>query len=116
MALCPAPSVLVFFLISRQRQTNRTRSQSPFQQMRRRPAGESYRARLEELDEQIHEWLIYLAVCPAILGLAAALVRLPGVTLPATLFLASLIWTGVCGWKLRALGIQRANAELRFDG
>lgn len=112
MALCPAPSVLVFFLIYRRRQA----SQAPLQQMRRRPAGESLRAKLEEIDQQIYEWLAYLAICPPILGLAAGLIKVPGIALPVTLFSASVVWTGICGWKLWRLNRDRAACELGFDG
>jgi hypothetical protein len=115
-ALCPAPSVLVFFLIYRKRQTTRARSRAPLQQTRRRPPGESLRVRLEEIDEQIYEWMAYLAVSPAIVGLAAGFFRAQGVALPATLFSASVVWSGVCAWKLRELYGERVDLELGFDG
>ncbi len=116
MALCPAPSVLVFFLIYRKRQTSRARRRAPLPHLRRRPAGESLRARLEVIDEQAYEWFAYLAACPALVGLAAGLIKMPGIALPATLFLASVIWTGVCAWKLLKLSRERAAIELGFDG
>jgi len=115
MALCPAPSVLVFFLIYRKRQMSQARNRALNSPSRRRPAGESLRALLEEIDEQIYEWLTYLAVCPALLGLAAGLIRVPGTVLPLTLFSVSIVWTGGCAWKLRQLHRQRADAELGFD-
>ena len=116
MALCPAPSVLVLFLLYRKRQASQAQSRLPFAQTRRRPPGESLRIRLEEIDQQIYEWLVYLAVCPGVLGLAAGLIRVPGIALAASLFSVSVIWTAICAWKLRALNRERADTELAFDG
>jgi hypothetical protein len=116
MALCPAPTVLVFFLIYRRHQARQASSQAPFQQMRRRPAGESLRTKLEEIDEQICEWLAYLAVCPPILGLAAGLIRVPGLVLPTALLSTSIVWAAVCAWKLQELTRQRTNYAMGFNG
>jgi hypothetical protein len=115
IALCPALTVLVFFLICRTRQTSQALNQPLFKQMRRRAAGESFRARLEDRDHQIHSWLIYLAVCPAIVGLAAGLIKVPGPVLPATLLCVSFAWSAVCAWKLLQLTRGRTDLTLEFD-
>ncbi|HTL17893.1 MAG TPA: nuclease-related domain-containing protein [Patescibacteria group bacterium] len=114
MALCPAPSVLLFFLISRKRRLDRAQAAS--HQVRRRPAGESFREELERLDEQLNEWLIYLAICPAIVGISAALLNVPGIMVWAGLFGAAVVWSGVCAVKLSRLNGKRAEAELQFEG
>ncbi|HZR19936.1 MAG TPA: nuclease-related domain-containing protein [Verrucomicrobiae bacterium] len=116
VAFCPAPSAMVFYLVSRSRHTTRHAGSSTAGQARRRPAGESIRARLEELDQQIYAWLTYLAMCPAILALVAVLTRVPGVALAIGLFSGSILWTGLCAIKLHQLHQQRAEAELGFDG
>ena len=116
MALCPAPSVLVFFLIYRRRQVSQASNRPAFGQSRRRPPGESLRIRLEEIDQQINEWMVYLAICPAVVGLAGGLIRLPGIGLPAALFLISVTWAGLCAWRLFRLNRERRETDLAFDG
>jgi hypothetical protein len=116
VAFCPAPSAMVFFLVSRWRRATEQGTSAVARQARRRPAGESIRVRLEELEQQTYAWLTYLAICPAVLALLAVLIQLPGLALPVSLFSGSILWTGACAIKLRQLHRQRAEAELGFDG
>jgi hypothetical protein len=116
LALCPAPTVLVLFLVWRRRQSVLAKGRAPLQPMRRRPPGESFRVRLTDTDESIFEWLIYLAVSPAIVGLTAALAHARGFVLPSILWVASAMWAAVCAGQLRRLNRRRTNLELDFDG
>ena len=115
LALCPAPAVLAWALVSRQRQMQRVRLSAASHGLRRRPPGESIRARIEDLDLQILSWMTYLAVCPAILGLIIALLPARGMVVPISLLAVAIVWTGVCGLELRRLNRHRAAGELAFN-
>ena len=115
MALCPAPTVLVGYLIYSRRRARPELSRRVLAQSRRRPPGESLRRRLQELEHQSGEWLAYLAICPAALGLAAGLIRAPGLVLPAVWLGASILWTGVCARRLWSLKHEQLKLEAAFD-
>jgi len=116
VAFCPAPTALVVYLVLRSRRKTRHAAPAVVRQVRRPPPGESIRIRIEELDQELYAWLTYLAICPAVIGLLAVLDRMPGLTLPITLFSVSGLWTTVCALKLRQIHHERTEAELGFDG
>lgn len=64
------PLGIIVFLLLRNQRERRARSRTPFEHLRRRPAGETLRIKIAELDEKIAELLALCVVIPAmVLGL-----------------------------------------------
>lgn len=115
-ALCFGPVGLVVFVIHRKRLLWRASSKVPFQELRRRPAGESLRLKLESLDERLYDWILLLMGFPAILMILGVLLRPRSLAFPALLFLLSLMWGVFFGRTLYDEIRDRANYQLGFDG
>jgi hypothetical protein len=116
VALCLMPVILVVLKMHRDLKERRARSKSPFKELRRRPAGESLRIKIGELDDQINDRLFLL------LGMPIGLAVMMFVVKPLNLFGAlaavaiSSIWTLVFKGKLLDSLEQRRNYQLGFDG
>jgi len=65
----PVGGLILWFYLKRRRQESET--VAPFEELKRRPAGESNRLRVEELNEKMDPWLMQiLTVALAAIGLA----------------------------------------------
>src|SRR5436190_6345484 len=65
----PVGALILWFYLKRRRQESET--VAPFEELKRRPAGESNRLRVEELNEKMDPWLMQiLTVALAAIGLA----------------------------------------------
>jgi hypothetical protein len=116
LVLCLAPVAVALLLIHRKRREWRARSKLPFEELRRRPAGESLRLKLEALDEKINERIALFAAVPVACALASYYQHSPGVPFLVGLFLASIILSSLFGWEFYRLVRNRANYQLGFDG
>jgi hypothetical protein len=113
---CLIPLVIVMYLIVRKRRARRARSKAPFSELRRRPAGEFLRLKIELLNEKLNDYAMLVAAFPT--GLAVWLVSVgwTSIIFPAGAFLLSLAWVGIWGWKLNDASRARTNYQLGFDG
>src|SRR5207245_560781 len=93
IVLCMIPVAVVVFVLSRRRRQWRSKSRVPFRELRRRPAGESLRLKLELLDEKINDGILFLVGFPVVLGMVGGFIHLPHFAFPTSLFLISLVWT-----------------------
>ena len=101
--------------LHRKNERDKAQSKLPFTELPRRPAGESNRRRVEELDEQIDPWLIGIAFVPVLLALGFTLQK---ATLLAVIvcFLISATFVAFVDRKLRPLVKERAAYRLGFHG
>jgi hypothetical protein len=110
------PLAVAVILIRRKEDEWRLRNEVPFREFRRRPAGESLRLKVAELDERINERLVLLVLFPVVLGTFSWYTHWSGWIMGATACLASLIWSAVFGYHLYRLDRERANYQLGFNG
>ena len=101
--------------LHRKSERDKAESKLPFTDLPRRPAGESNRLRVEELDERIDPWLIGIAFVPVLLALGLTLQK---ATLPAVIvcFLISATFVAFVDRKLRPLVKERSAYRLGFHG
>jgi len=111
-----SPALLAAGVVANKRRALRARSRMPFRELRRRPAGESLRLKLETLDDKLSEWIMYVIALPTVVGVVVAITRPPNITFLAVLFLLSVAWSIGFGWKIYRLLRERANYQLGFDG
>jgi hypothetical protein len=110
------PVGIVFFTIWRERTAESRRSLLPFEELRRRPAGESARVKVEEFGEEIDAWLMMLVITPFFLAIALSFrpdIRLVGI---AAFFLAATIMAAIAYRKLRSLSNNFRKYRLGFQG
>lgn len=110
------PAFVALAVVAIKRRALRQRSRLPFRELRRRPAGESLRLKLETLDDKLSEWVMYVAALPTVIGIAVAVTRPPSLTFLAIPFAVSVAWSIAAGWKFYRLLRERANYQLGFDG
>jgi hypothetical protein len=114
--LCLTPGAVALLVVGRKRRAWCARSKLPFEELRRRPPGESLRLKIEALDEKMGEQLAYFAVVPVACVLASYYQRSPGVGFLVGLFSASIIFASLFGWAFYRTVRERANYQLGFDG
>lgn len=88
---------------------------APFPELRRRPAGESNRLHVEELNEKIDPWIVVLSTIPLIGALALTL-RKQSLSVLICFFLVSAVICLVAERRLRPLFRERAAYRLGFEG
>jgi hypothetical protein len=115
-AVCFIPTTAVVFWIRGRRRELSAASRVPFKELRRRPAGESLRVKLEEFDERIQEESVYLALVPVVCALVAYFGRKFDPLFWTSAFILSLVSACVVGVRLMKLVKGRANYQLGFDG
>jgi hypothetical protein len=116
VVVCLVPTVGVLVWIRRQRRAFSAASKVPFRELRRRPAGESLRLKLEGFDEKINEKVAFLAVAPVVCALGAYYARRFDAGFLVVMFIMCLVCAGWAGWRLSRLVRERANHQLGFDG
>ena len=109
------PLFLAIWIVGMHHRKQRARSKLPFDGLRRRPAGESLRARIEGFDEKINETILWLWVVPLVTGVIVGAKPMPAAS-GWFLFLIACVWVGIWAWKLSKTYKQRCNYLLGFDG
>lgn len=108
------PVAALIFSLFRELNKDRGASSVPFSELRR-PAGESNRLRVQELDEWIDPWLGVLITIPILFALVLTLQK-PSWPLVIFCFLLSAIVAAVAHRILRRLIRKRASYRLGFHG
>ena len=88
---------------------------APFAELKRRPAGESNRLYIEELNEKIDPWLMMIIIFPILLALLLTLTK-HNRTVVIVFFLASAVSCAIAYRRLRPLIRARACYQLGFQG
>jgi hypothetical protein len=109
---------IVWLVVVRPRKREQEQSRAPFTERTLRPPGESLRQKIQELDDQVDEWLLWLFISPAAaigcaFGESATSglgVRTVGLTWAAIFFCLAF------SLRIRVLTRERANYRLGFDG
>jgi hypothetical protein len=104
--------VLWFYLKSRK---PKSESVAPFHELKRRPAGESNRLRIEQLDEKIDPWLMTIVTFPILLAVWLMLTK-PSLAIVILLFIFSSISCVTTYGRLRPLLRTRACYHLGLQG
>ncbi|HVF71575.1 MAG TPA: nuclease-related domain-containing protein [Chthoniobacterales bacterium] len=109
------PPAAVVFTFHRRYRRDKAEAESPFDEIRRRPAGESARLEIERLTDKTDPWLMMLVVIPALLAVSWSLAKqtLTG-TIVIFLFCASA--AAFVQWKLTPLVKRRAAFRLGYHG
>ncbi len=118
LTLMVVMAAIVWFVVVRPRKLEKERSRAPFTERTLRPPGESSRQKIEELDDQINEWLTWLFVPPgAAIGCSFGEAAGSGLGIRTIGFawLAVLICLAF-SFRIRVLSRERANYRLGFDG
>jgi hypothetical protein len=114
--LCFLPVVLVLVIIFRKRQEQRAMSRAPFKDLVRRPAGESIRLKLEELDDQLSELTSGLVLFPLLMVLGMFALHPKDLLSPVIFFLFSAGASAYFGVRLYKVIRARANYQLGYEG
>ena len=115
-ALCLLPVALTLAVIYRKRSEQRALSCAPFDELRRRPAGETLRLKLETLDDKINDETMWLVLFPAMTVYGLLAQRPKDWIMPVMFFLLSAGTAIFFGLRLFRLVRTRANYRLGFEG
>ena len=116
VVLCLIPPALVLFRIVRKRKEQQLSGQHPFKELRRRPAGEALRIKLNELYDQGLTGIAGLLLFPGILALQLLYSRPDDVAGPIVFFVASLVASVAFGIYIAKIEKLIAAHRLGFDG
>src|SRR5438093_1385975 len=111
---CAAPLFFALSVISWKRRKLRSQRHHPFRELRRRPAGESLRLKLVELDDKLFERVFVFVGIPAICWTAGQTIQRSGWLLPTLAFLASSVWATVFGHNIYRIFRERSDYLLGF--
>jgi hypothetical protein len=114
--LCILPAILTVAVILREARQRQAERKHPFKELKRRPAGESLRLKIESLDESIDDRVMQLVAGPIVLAGTAVTTRLHGLIACLLLLTISLIWTLSLKNGLSRLLKERKDYRLGFDG
>jgi len=114
--LCLSPLALVLTVLFRKRKEQREFRRAPFKELQRRPAGETLRIKLEELDENISDQIAKLMMLPFILVIVLFALHPKELITPSVFFVFSVGWAGFYGVKLLKTLKTRSNYKLGFEG
>lgn len=114
--LCLTPVAWVILAIRQRLKEFRDQHALPFDELTRRPAGESLRVKLAKLDEQIDERIILMFACPMGAVVTVLLLKPHNLIAILTLFAIIAFWTLAFKDKLFKLLEKRRNHQLGFNG
>jgi hypothetical protein len=112
--LMSLPMAALGFSLFRQLKRYRAETKAPFSELRR-PAGETNRLRVQELDERIDPWLAVLTMTPLVFAVILTL-QTPSWPLVVFCFVLSAIVALLANRSLQPLIRQRATYQLGFNG
>ena len=114
--LCVLPAALIVAVILRKIKQHRANRLPPFKELRRRPAGESLRIKLESLEQQLDDKIMLLLAFPCALIIVVFMVKPRSFMACFVLFSFSLIWTLFFRGSVTRLLEERWKYQLGFDG
>ena len=114
--LCCLPVALVVAVIYRKRKEQREHSRAPFKDLQRRPAGETIRLKLENLDDRINDETMWLVIFPVLLVFGLFTRHPKDWITPVLFFVVSAGAAAFFGVRLFKLLRSRANYRLGFEG
>jgi Nuclease-related domain len=109
----PVGALILWFYLKRRKQESET--VAPFEEVKRRPAGESNRLRVEELNEKMDPWVMQIVTVPLLLAVLLMLTK----SNLAAVILFFVMSAGLCAvayFRLRPLIHARACYQLGFHG
>src|SRR5918996_1583950 len=109
----PVGALVLWFYRNAKKQ--KLESVVPFAELKRRPAGESNRLRIEELNEKIDLWLMRIVILPIVVALYLTLAK-PSLAVVIVFFLLSAVSCAIAYRRLRPLIRARACYQLGFQG
>ncbi|SRR6266540_1944650 len=109
----PVGALTLWLILKKRRQ--KLRAVAPFEELQRRPAGESNRLRIEELDEKMDPWLGTVVITPFFLAVLLALTKASWVVV-ILFFLCSAGSCAIAYGRLRPLIRARDCYRLGFQG
>jgi hypothetical protein len=116
IVLCFLPLVLVVMIIFRKQARRRADGRAPFKELLRRPAGETLRIKLEDLNDKSSDQISALVFLPTMMAAGLLIIRPVGFVVPVLFFVISASWVGVWATKCFRTLRERANYKLGFDG
>jgi hypothetical protein len=115
--LCLAPLAGMVFLVHRQLNILRASRKLPFQELRRRPVGETLRLKVMDLDESINERITFILLVPIFLAVFFLFfLKDHGLGTCLLFFLTSFVWVFIFTRPLLALIKTRRDYQLGFEG
>jgi hypothetical protein len=109
----PVGALVLWFYFNNRKQ--KLQAVAPFEELQRRPAGESNRLRIEELNEKMDPWLVMVVIFPLLLAISLTLTT-PGLPVVTLFFLFSTVCCAIVCAKLRPLIRARNCYQLGFQG
>jgi hypothetical protein len=116
MVLCVLPVALVLAVLYRKRREQQKKSRAPFTDLQRRPAGETLRLKLQDLDDKLNEELLWLVMFPALMAFGLFSLHPKDWMTAALFFIFSAGISVFFGIRLFELLRTRANYRLGYDG
>ena len=115
LTLAAVMAGIVWLVVIRPSKLEKERNRVPFTERTLRPPGESLRQKIQELDDKINEWLVWLfvptgAAFGCAFGEQAVGIRTMGFTFAAICMCLAF------SFRIRGLLRERANYRLGFDG
>jgi hypothetical protein len=109
----PAGALMLWLVRRKRRQ--KLQAVAPFKELQRRPAGESNRLRIEELNEKMDPWLVTVVITPLLLAVWLTLTKASWVVV-ILFFLCSAGSCAIAYGRLRPLIRARDCYQLGFQG
>ncbi len=109
------PAAVLLFSFHLRHKKEMPQSKAPFDELQRRPAGESNRLRVKELNDKIDPWLMTIIVTPILFALSLVLQKQSWMAALLAFFIVT-IFCLIAERRLRPLLRQRAAYRLGFQG
>lgn len=116
VVLCVLPVALVLAVIFRKRKEQQEASRAPFKDLQRRPAGETLRLKLQDLDDKLNEEILWLVMFPVLMAFGLFNLHPKDWLTPALFILFSAGASVFFGIRIFKLLRTRANHRLGYDG
>lgn len=114
--LCLMPVVWVIVIVRRRLGDYRKRNKLPFKELKRRPAGEYLRVKIEGLNDQINDHLFFMLGMPFGLAFAIHALKIHNPVAWLLFFATCTAWTLAFKGKLIRLMEECRNYQLGFNG
>jgi hypothetical protein len=110
------PTFAIVFSIARERSREAARWVLPFDELQKRPAGESTRLQLEKYSEKLNEWLLGISAVPVVFALGLTFQKQTTFVSITLFFLVVAVFAAVAQRRIRWLLDKRRRYRLGFEG